>query len=768
MVSKKTEDRLRFFWLIVVGIFCILVVRLGALQLVQASDYRTLSEENRVRIIPVRAPRGEIVDRNGVVLARSKQVFSIQLNRDPNQSDYHAVAQQLSALLIPYYPEMTTESILSLIDQSQERRYEPITIKRNVDIQVVTMIEEMRQELPGVSVDVEPLREYPGYGEAGPGMAGHIMGFVREISQEELNQKNQNSDEESYYQLGDLIGKDGLEKQYEDVLRGRDGAKQVEVNVYNRPVRSLDHLKTIPAVPGNTLVLTLDAKLQETLEKSMDENLARLQKSGYPKAKAGSAVVMDVNTGAILAMVSRPALNPNDFIGSMSQEMVDFYYRSNPAAAINRAIAGVYPPGSTFKPITAMAALEANAVKPDGVLVNCTGAYWLSPYIRCWQVHGPTNFWKGMAVSCNTYFQEAGRLAGIENLVRVGEQFGLGRKTGIDLPGEAKGLLPNPQWKRDLNSKLINAQYNKNLQEIETRYQAQLEAAPDDKTRQDLNKKKDNEIKLLRSRYQINYNFNTTWQGFDTLNMSIGQGNNNYTPIQLVTYISAVANGGKVFQPYLVDRVMAHDGHVVQQNSPRIVNQASVSPENIALVRKAMAGVMQPGGTAYFMFTNFPPNIQVGGKTGTAETGRAGDNKERDYHGVFVAFAPADNPQIAFAGLIEYGYHGSESSGYLAKAVFEQYFGIASNTPPPATTTAPETTEVKSNETPAGNAPVGTTEPTGTTEPAATTPTGNTVPTTTNPSGTSTPAGTTTREGNTGQPSSGGSPPAPGVTQPPG
>lgn len=674
MVSKKTEDRLRIFWLILVGIFCVLLVRLGTLQLVQASDYRTISEENRVKMISVRAPRGEILDRNGITLARSKQVFSVRLNQQPGQSDYREVIQKLSQILIPHYPEMTPDYIQGLVDQGQNRRYEPVMIKRNVNIQVVTQIEELRLELPGVEVEVEPIRDYLGYGSAGPGMAGHLLGFVREISRDELEERNQRADQGGFYQMGDLIGKDGLERQYEDELRGIDGARQVEVDAHGRPIRDL---KTIPAIPGNNLVLTLDAKLQEVLEKSMDETLARLQRSGHPKAKAGAAVVMDVNTGAVLALVSRPALNPNDFIGTMSQEQADFYYRSQPAAAINRAIAGVYPPGSTFKPVTALAALESKvATDPRQVLVNCKGAYWLPPYIRCWQTHGPVNFIKGMAVSCNTFFQEVGRLAGVENIVQVAEQLGLGRKTGVDLPGEARGLLPNPQWKRDLNARLIDSWYNRNLKEIETRYQELLSAAPDYKTRQELERKRQSEINSLKARYQINYNFNTSWQLFDTLNMSIGQGSNSYTPIQLATYVSAIANGGRVYQPYLVDRVVSPDGKIIKQYGPKLNNLAAISPESLDLVRQGMMAVTQPGGTGYSLFSSFPPSIPVAAKTGTAETGLAGDSKERDFHGVFIAFAPADNPQIAFAGIIEYGYHGSTSAGYLAKAVFEQYFGI--------------------------------------------------------------------------------------------
>lgn len=673
MITKRTEDRLRIYWLIMVGIFSILVMRLAMLQLVQASDYRMLSEKNHVRIIPIRAPRGEILDRQGIVLAKNKQVFSVSISWMPGQVDQTGVVNTLANILSPYYPEITPEYIQSLMEQSKNRRYEPVVVKRNVDMRIVTQLEELREDLPGVSIDVEPIRVYPGLEENG-GLAGHLLGFVREISAKELEERNQQaSDESGFYQLGDLIGKDGLEKQYEDQLRGRDGARQVEVDAYNRPVREL---KTIPAVPGNSLVLTLDARLQQVLEKSMDEVLANLQRSGQTKAKAGAAVVIDVQSGAILAMASRPALNPNDFVGPMSQEQVDFYYRSQPAAAINRAIAGVYPPGSTFKPITALAALESKSINPEAVLVNCPGYYWLPPYIKCWGVHGAVNLFKAMAVSCNTYFQEVGRLTGIENIVNIATQFGLGRKTGIDLPGEAKGLLPSPEWKREVNARLIDERYQRKFQELEERYSALISQAADEKARQELQRKKEQEQRSLKAQYEIEYEFNTTWQGFDTFNTSIGQGHNSYTPLQLAVYIAALANGGKVYKPYLVDRIVAPDGSVVQRFEPVLVNQLAVSPENLETVRRAMRAVTEPGGTAWSLFCDFPPTVTVAAKTGTAQTGRRGDDPARDFHGLFVAFAPYEQPRIAFACVIEYGGHGSTSAGYIARAVFQQYFGI--------------------------------------------------------------------------------------------
>jgi len=684
MVSKQTEDRLRIL-LVLVGIaFLLLIVRLVTLQLVQASDFQNISESNRVRMIPIRAPRGEILDRNGVVLARNKQVFSIVLTREPGRSDYSEIIRSLSGMLTADYPELTVEYIQGLLEQNQQRPYEPIVIKRNVDIKVATRIEELRQELSGVTVEVEPIRDYPGFGAVGSGLAGHVLGFVREISRSEMDERNQEAGESGYYQLGDLIGKDGLERQYEDQLRGRDGARRVEVDAHNRP---LDNLRMIPATAGNNLTLTLDATLQEVLEKSMDETLTRLQRTGSPKAKAGAAVVIDVNTGGVLAMVSRPGLIPSDFVGTMSQERADFYYRSYPAAAINRAIAGTYPPGSTFKPVTALAALQAQAIRPETALVNCTGAYWLKPYIKCTGAHGILSLIRAMAVSCNTYFQEAGRLAGVDALVSVARQFGLGQKTGIDLPGESKGTLPDPQWKQRLNARLIDDQYNRSLEEITQRFDALLAGTEDPQARQELEKKRQREISTLEARYRINYNFHTTWQDFDTFNMSIGQGNNNYTPLQLAVYTAALANGGTVYQPFLVERIVSPSGETIFRAEPNVVNRVELDPRNLAMVTKGMQAVMEPGGTGYSLFSHFPAEVRVAGKTGTAQTGRQGDDRNRDFHGVFIAFAPADKPQLAFAGIIEYGYHGSTSSGYLAKAVFEEYFKITNKT---EVQTAPE------------------------------------------------------------------------------
>lgn len=670
MTTKKTESRLRTYWFIVIAIFAVILVRLFMLQVVQTHAYRTQSEENSVRIIPIGAPRGEILDRNGVVLAKNKQVFSVTLTQNSNKSSAEVI-QRLVEILGSTYPEINEEYIQAQINKYQGRRYEPILIKRDIDMTMLTRLEEKRQELPGVSIEVEPIRDYPLDPEGGHPLAGHILGFVREINADEIAEWNRNTEEGRYYQSGDLIGKSGLEKSYESHLRGIDGARQVEVNAYNREVSKM---MTIPATPGNSIVLTLDAKLQQVMESSMDETLASLQAKGNVKAKAGAAVAIDVKTGAILAMVSRPFLDPNDFIGTMSQDLANFYYSTQPAASINRAIASAYPPGSTFKPITAMALLESHAATANQRIISCAGRYPIKPFIRCTGSHGSMNLYNGMAKSCNTYFQEAGRLSGPERMVMVGQQFGLGAKTGIDLPGEVQGLLPSPQWKMDLNTRLVDNRYQNLYKQLEEKYQPLIAQAPDEQTRAKYLREKEQERKKLEALYNIDYRFATSWQPYDTFNMSIGQGSNNYTPLQLANYTATVANGGRHYQPYLADRIVSAKGEVLQQFSPTLLNQVTLSPEILYEVRRSMEGVMQPGGTAYSLFADFPSTIRVAGKTGTAQTGRQGDDKNRDYHGVFIAFAPADDPQIAFAGIVEYGGHGSASSGYVARAVFQEYF----------------------------------------------------------------------------------------------
>lgn len=615
MSEKETTKKLGVFSAVIVFIFIVLGFRLFYLQIVRADTYENLSDKNKFRIVSIPARRGNIYDREMGVLATSKPVFTITLT-SAEITEKESVAGKLAEILND--PEITKESILQAL-KDQSRGYEPVVIKRlpyDEGIQMVTRIEERREELPGVVIREEPMRYYPS-----GNLAGHILGTVGLISQNELDDLD-----EYNYGMNDWIGKTGLEKVFEHFtqgnkeigLRGKNGADQVEVNAKHQPVSTWSHKDP---VPGNSLVLTLDSDLQAVMEKSLEETLSRLQVQ-YPKARAGAAVLIHVKTGAILAMVSAPFLNPNDFANGLSKDKVSYYWDEKLKPTFNRAIAGTYPPGSTFKPVTAVAALSSGKINPENT-VYCGPAAWVKPRAKCTGVHGNVNLYRALAVSCNTYFQEMGYRTGIDQLYQTGKELGLGQLTGVELPSESPGLLPGKEWKESSFT-----------------------------------------------------GWESTWRNYDTFYMSMGQGYNIYTPIQLANYVATLANGGNRMKPYLVDKILSPDNKVLEQFEPTVLNTLSASPQVLAEVRKGMRAVTEPGGTAYSLFKDFPPEVQVAAKTGTAQTGLQDDDKSKDYHGLFVAFAPYQNPEIAFAGIVEYGYHGGSSAGYVAKAVFEEYFDL--------------------------------------------------------------------------------------------
>lgn len=698
-MKTKLKKNLMIYSYVVIGLLAILCIRLAFVQLVQNDVYQTQAKENRIRLVTMRAPRGEIYTRDGQVLAANELVYTLSLSYLGVQNQ-DAVLEKLVEIIDDYYPEVTLDFIKDKIEGQKFRLFEPVTIMRDIPWDLVVKLEESRQSFPGVEVTVEPLRYYPQ-----GSLAGHVLGYIHSISQEEINQT-----EDVKYSINSLIGKSGIEKQYEKDLRGVDGARRVEVDSRGRPVKEL---VTLNSKPGNNLYLTIDMKLQKVMEKSMQDTLKTLQKS-YPKAKVGSAVLLNVKTGQVLAMTSSPALNPDDWKGSLDSTEANYYLPQgdynplNPGAALNRAIQASYPPGSTFKPITGMAALESGNMNPVNDYVNCGGRYWIAPYIKCTGKHGNVNYYSGMAHSCNTYFQEMGRRAGNNEIIKIANEFGLGQKTGIDLPHETSGLLPTPAWKKQLNDLLINRKYDELRKELEKKYDRLLASAQTEEEKERILKDKKNEKAALEARYDIDYQFDTKWQPFDTFNMSIGQGSNYYTVIQLANYVATIANGGQLMKPYLVERIESPAKKVIKEFKPEVVRKVDVSQNTLAETRRAMLAVTQKGGTAHFLFTNFPAHIQVGAKTGTAETGRAGDNPRREFHGVFVAFAPFDNPEIAFAGVVEYGYSGSTSAGYVAKAVFEQYFGIVDHLAEAQNNPDQKTNQGTVNSTQAQNGGIGT------------------------------------------------------------
>ncbi len=671
MKSDEFKKRLKIYAALVIFLLLILTIRLAIVQLFYNDVYQTQAKENRIRLVDIKAPRGEIYDSNGNILAANKLVYTLTLTF-LQLGDQPQLNENLVALIGDYYPDITAEYIEEKVEKQKYRLFEPIIIMRDIPWELVVKVEENRQDLPGVSVIVEPLRYYP---EAT--LAGHVLGYIHSINPEELARA-----EVGKYGINSLIGKSGVEKQYERYLRGEDGARQLEVDARGRPIRELI---TLEPTPGANLYLTLDTKLQKVLEKSMADTLKRLQ-TKYPKARVGSAVVLKVKTGEVLALCSDPPLDPNDWRGNLSSQRVPYYFPQGnsynpmqPGAEVNRALHSTYPPGSTFKPITGMAALEKGEIDPLKSLVNCKGAYWIAPYIPCTGVHGNVNYYTGMATSCNTYFQEMGRRAGKDALVWVAGQFGLGTKTGIDLPDEEKGLLPSPVWKKEKFSRLVDKKYEQLQSQLEENYKKLLGAAKDDNEKRNLERKLKQERIKMEAQYEIDYSFETNWQAFDTYNMSIGQGDNDYTVIQLANYVATIANGGHLMRPHVVGSIVTNEKRVLETFHPQLIHDVELKEDSIRETRKAMLAVTQPGGTAHFLFYDFPKEIGVAAKTGTAQTGRAGDNILKEFHGVFVAFAPYDDPEIAFAGVVEYGHHGSESAGYIAKDIFEQYFGLVNH-----------------------------------------------------------------------------------------
>jgi penicillin-binding protein 2 len=541
--------------------------------------------------------------------------------------------------------------------------------------------------LPGVIIETSPQRSYQ-YGT----LASHLLGYVHSVTKEELEQP-----EYSDYGLADLIGKTGVEKKYESELRGENGYKQVEVTANNRPVREIMYQ---PSTAGDRIELTVDAGLQQAMETAFDETLIEVQKNRNPKAQAGSAVLLDVKTGGVLAMVSRPDLNPADFNGkSLTQEQADYYFNVNPPALRNRAIQGSYVPGSTFKPITAIAAVASGRVKPEDTVV-CTGRYWNKPYIQCTGVHGRVNLYQAMAKSCNVYFQEIARRTGIAMIGEVGKEFGLSGSTGIDLPYESSGLLPSLEWQEKEFAKRaerINGQIDAKIEEFRSEYQPQIDQAESDAEKNRLERELKDKVRVWESERLSQLEHYTNWHEFDTYNTGIGQGYNEYTVLQLAAYIAAIANDGLYQIPYVVRKVTASDGTVVTEVSPQ-ARQVSVSADVVKEVKQSIMAVTQPGGTAWSLFRHFPPEITVGAKTGTAQPGRTGYVKNKDFDGVFVAFAPVDDPQIAFAGVMEFGQGGTVSIGLVAKKLFETYFNVA-----PTPTAAPAARAIPSAETPAAD-----------------------------------------------------------------
>ncbi|MCM0758285.1 MULTISPECIES: penicillin-binding protein 2 [Sporomusa] len=593
MLAKREYGRLEIFGIIIIFIFVALVSRLGYLQMAQGQYYGQLADGNRIRLIPIMAPRGVFYDRNGVMLVSNRPGFTISL-LPINGPVPDEVIGKLAVIL-----NLNAEEIKEKLSQ-KTGSFEPIRVKTDVGPEIVTKIEERRSELPGVVIEIQPLRNY-----INNELAAHIFGYVGEINETELE-----SGKAQGYKARDIVGKFGLERVYDKEIRGTDGGNQVEVDANGRPVQVIG--KKDP-IPGNNLVLTIDQRIQKAAEAAIDEQLIYLQtKAGYTNAKAAAAVVLNPKTGEVLAMVSRPTFNPNAFNGGISSKDWKLLNENPHHPMDNKAIAGVYPPGSTFKIITGAAALELGKVTPEEKILD-TGTHWIIPKGNAMgEALGWINFREALSKSDNVYFYEMGNRLGIDNLEKFARMFGLGAYTGINLPGESDGLVANRRYKEKV--------------------------------------------------------YGEDWYLSETFDAAIGQGFQLATPLQMAVVIGQVANDGQRYKPQLVSRITGPNGEVLKTFEPEKTGQVTLAESNWTLIQESLREVAQEGGTAATAFGDFP--VAIAGKTGTSENSHGSD------HGWFVGYGPYEDPRVAVAIIVEQGGFGSSSAVPIAKKIMEAAFNI--------------------------------------------------------------------------------------------
>lgn len=602
-VDAALESRLPALAVGISLVFAIFVVRLFQLQVIEGDDLRQRSQRNSVRTVRLEAPRGDIADREGRVLAATRPAFVLQVIPHDLRQPRRTFAA-LGSLL-----ESDPAGLRALVGVRKGRaRFQPVELVGDLSDEGRARVEEHRFALPGVVVDPKPRRHYV-HGE----LAAHALGFIGEIQKEQLETRRY-----ADYRAGEVIGQSGVESLLQAHLRGRSGGRNQVVDVAGRVVDELDEVEP---VPGGSVRLTLDLDLQRAAEEAFAEA------DPDASARVGALVALDPRTGDVLALVSKPSFDPNDFAGGIDVETWQRLNTDEWRPMQNRAISGQYPPGSTWKSFVAAAGLEAGVIDPDEK-VFCPGHFRLGRRVyRCWKRggHGYVDLHQALVQSCDVYFYQAGLALGIDRLAYFARGFGFGRTTGIPLGHERAGLVPTSAWK-------------------ERRF-----AEP--------------------------------WVRGETVSAAIGQGFDLVTPLQLAVGYAAIANGGRIVEPRLVLRRTARDGAVVEAPAPAERGTVPIAPEHLARVREALAGVVQEsGGTGG---RSRVPGVRVAGKTGTAQVVGLEHTEEleedeverrlRD-HAWFAAFAPADAPEIVVTALVEHGGHGGSAAAPIVQRVLARYF----------------------------------------------------------------------------------------------
>ncbi len=581
--------------------FFLLFARFFWLQIVQHEHYRTRAEDNRIALVPIVPNRGLIVDRNGAVMARNYSAYTLEI-MPSKVADLEAVIDALAGI-VDIQPK-DRKRFRKLLEES--KNFESLPIRTRLTDEEVARFIAQRFRFPGVDIKARLFRQYP-QGE----LASHALGYIGRVNDRDLVAIEKN-DAEDNYRGTEHFGKTGLEQKYEFELHGQTGFEQVEVDAGGRAVRVLERT---PPVPGNNLVLTLDTKLQQVVEKAFGK-------------RRGALVAIEPSTGGILALVSMPGYDPNLFVDGIGLQDWEALNTSEDKPMVNRALNGAYPPGSTFKPFMALAALESGKRTPQQAISDPGFFNFGGHTFRDEKNdgHGVVDMYKSIVHSCDTYYYVLANDLGIDAISNFMRQLGLGSRTGIDIEGESEGVLPSQEWKR----------------------------------------------KRFRKPEQ------QKWYAGETISIGIGQGYNAYTPIQLAQATAAIASGGVIYRPHLVKYVENLSTGERTLIEPQPLRTLPLKPANVEVIKQAMVGVNKEGtGARAFAGAEYAS----GGKTGTAQVfslkgGKYEASKLHERlrdHALFIAFAPAERPTIALAVLVENGGFGAQSAAPIARQVLDYY-----------------------------------------------------------------------------------------------
>lgn len=582
-------------------LFLLLFGRFFYLQVTQREHYHTLAEANRISISPLVPNRGLIFDRNGEVLAHNYSAYTLEIVPSKT-ADLDALINELSTVVEIGARDRRRFKKL----REESKRFGSLPIRTRLSDVEVARFAANRYRFPGVEIKARLFRQYP-RGES----ASHVVGYIGRINDKDLEQLEANNDL-SNYRGSQYMGKIGIEQSYERELHGVTGFEEIETDAIGRAIRIISRT---PPVSGNNLMLSLDARLQEVAEKAFGD-------------RRGALVAIDPASGDVLAFVSKPGFDPNLFVDGIDSENWDLLNNSIDRPLNNRALRGLYPPGSTFKPFMALAGLELKKRAPQHAISD--PGYFSLPgsthRFRDWKAggHGTVDLHKSLVVSCDTYYYALANDLGIDNIFNFSSQFGLGKKTGIDIAGESAGLLPSQEWK-------------------------------------------------MRRHKQ-------KWYPGDTISVGIGQGYNLATPLQLAFATATLAANGTAYRPHLVKRVLNNDNEVIREIVTQPLYTLNLDPDNLRVVHNALIDVTRPGGTA--AVAGGGAAYTFAGKTGTSQVigMKQGEKyieekireRYRD-HALFVAYAPAEDPRIALSVLVENGGPGGAIAAPVARLVMDYY-----------------------------------------------------------------------------------------------